>query len=47
MDGRKLNNKSKNKIGFTLGYIIMFMRCIIGQVAETGVMETIMRKEKG
>lgn len=47
MGGRKLNNRSRNKTGFTLGYIIVCIRCIIGQAAETGVMGTIMRKEKG
>lgn len=41
------NNGLRSKTGFTLGYIIISIRYIIGQVAETSMVGTIVRKEKG
>ena len=37
----------RSKVSFTLGCITVHIRCIIGQVAETGMMGTTVRKEKG
>lgn len=41
------NDGLRSKPEFILGYIIICIRYVIGQVAETSMMGTIVRKEKG